>query len=120
MVREAEIREFVSKVVEEFAPQRVILFGSHARGDATPDSDVDLLVVMRTEKRTLQQAVEILLRVPCSFALDLLVRTPRDVQERLALHDCFLQTIFEEGKVLYESRRGRVGRKGGRRLRVRS
>lgn len=59
MVREAEIREFVSKVVEEFAPQRVILFGSHARGDATPDSDVDLLVIMRTEKRTLQQAVEV-------------------------------------------------------------
>ena len=51
MVREAEIREFVDKVVAEFAPQRVILFGSHARGDATPDSDVDLLVIMPTKKR---------------------------------------------------------------------
>ena len=38
------------RVVEEFAPQRVILFGSHARGDATPDSDVDLLVIMPTKK----------------------------------------------------------------------
>jgi predicted nucleotidyltransferase len=98
----------------------VILFGSHARGDATPDSDVDLLVIMPTKDRTVQKALEIRLRVPCSFALDLLVRTPRDVRERLALHDCFLQTITTEGKVLYESRNRRVGREGRRGLRFRS
>ncbi len=105
MVREAEIQDFVDKVVEQFAPQRIILFGSHARGDATPDSDVDLLVVMRTKKRTTQQALEIRQRVDSHFALDLLVRTPRDVRERLALHDCFLNAIVTEGRTLYESHR---------------
>jgi uncharacterized protein len=105
MVPQAEIQEFVDKVVEEFSPQRVILFGSHARGDATPDSDVDLLVIMPTKKRTVQQALAIRLGVSCSFPLDLIVRTPTDVRQRLALHDCFLQTIMSEGKMLYESRR---------------
>jgi predicted nucleotidyltransferase len=105
MVRNAEIQDFVDKVVEEFAPQRVILFGSHARGDATPDSDVDLLVIMPTKKRTMQQALDIRLRVSCEFPLDLIVRTPKDVKQRLALRDCFRQTIVSEGKMLYESSR---------------
>ena len=103
MVREAEIQDFVNKVVEEFAPQRVILFGSHARGDATPDSDVDLLVIMPTKKQTIEQAVEIRQRIRRSFPLDLIVKTPADVTWRLALHDCFLTTIVTEGKTLYES-----------------
>jgi len=105
MSREAEIQDFVNHVVEEFAPQRVILFGSYAHGDATPDSDVDLLVVMRTKKRTIQQALEIRQCIPCPFPLDLLVRTPRDVRERLALRDCFLETVINKGRTLYESRR---------------
>jgi predicted nucleotidyltransferase len=103
MICESEIQDFVDKVVAEFSPQRVILFGSYARGEATPDSDVDLLVIMPTTKRTVQQALEIRKRVSCRFALDLLVRTPRDVKKRLALHDCFLGDIVAEGRTLYES-----------------
>ncbi len=105
MVNRDEIQQFVDGIAEAFNPQRVILFGSHARGDATPDSDVDLLVIMPTKKRTVQQALEIRQRVNHPFPLDLLVRTPRDVCERLAMRDCFLQTILEEGKTLYESHR---------------
>lgn len=103
MVRETEILEFVGRIVEEFAPQRVILFGSYARGDATPDSDVDLLVVMPTKKETIEQAVEIRQRIRRSFPLDLIVKTPVDVARRLSLQDCFLTTIMTEGKTLYES-----------------
>ena len=98
MVREAEIQDFVDKVVEQFAPQRVILFGSYARGDATPDSDVDLLVIMPTEKETIEQAVEVRQRIRRSFPLDLIVKTPEDVAWRLSLRDCFLTTIMTEGK----------------------
>jgi uncharacterized protein len=103
MVRKAEIQDFVDKVVEEFAPQRVILFGSHARGDATADSDVDLLVIMQTSKQPIDQAVEIRQRIRRSFPLDLIVKTPADVDWRLSLHDCFLTTIMNEGKTVYES-----------------
>jgi uncharacterized protein len=106
MVRQAEIREFVDRVVEEFAPERVILFGSHARGDATPDSDVDLLVIMPTEQSTLDQAVEIRQRVVHHFAMDLLVRTPADVKQRLRLGDRFLKTVMEEGRTLHGPQNG--------------
>ena len=103
MVRLAEIQRFGDQVVEQFAPRRVILFGSHARGDATPDSDVDLLVEMRTEKPELDQAVEIRRHVRRSFPLDLIVKTPEDVSWRLSLRDNFLTTVTSEGVVLYES-----------------
>jgi uncharacterized protein len=106
MVLDSEIQAFVDQVVAEFSPQRVILFGSYARGDATPDSDVDLLVVMPTQKRTVQQALDIRRQVSCHFPLDLLVRTPSDIHERLILNDCFYHSIVAEGKTLYESHCG--------------
>jgi uncharacterized protein len=103
MVTEAEIRQFVDRVVESFSPERVILFGSHARGDAATDSDVDLLVVMPTTLEPLDQAVEIRRRVRRSFPLDLIVKTPTEFDRRLALGDGFLTAIATEGKTLYES-----------------
>jgi predicted nucleotidyltransferase len=103
MICESEIQDFVDKVVAEFSPQRVILFGSYARGEATPNSDVDLLVIMPTKMHALEQAVKIRQRVNHHFPMDLLVRTPRDVKQRLKLGDFFLKTILAEGKVLHES-----------------
>ena len=105
MVARSDIQAFADKIAEEFRPQRIILFGSHARGEAGPDSDVDILVVMNTSKRPIEQAVEIRCRIDCDFALDLLVRTPQDVRRRLRLGDFFLGDVFSEGKVLYERSR---------------
>ena len=98
-----QVKDFVQRLTREFSPQRVILFGSHARGDHSVDSDVDLLVIMPTRKRTLQQALEIRRRISHRFPLDLIVRTPGDVDRRVALHDQFLTTVLAEGKTLYES-----------------
>lgn len=85
MVGEADIQDFVNKVVEEFSPQRVILFGSYARGDATPDSDVDLLVVMPTKKEAIDQAVEVRQRIRRTFPLDLIVKTPEELRKEFRL-----------------------------------
>ena len=103
MVAKSQVRKFVDRVSREFSPQRVILFGSHAKGAASGDSDVDLLVVMRTRKRPVQQALEIRQRISCPFPLDLLVRTPEDVKRRVDLHDFFITSILDEGEILYES-----------------
>jgi uncharacterized protein len=110
MIHESQVREFVGRLAREFCPQQVIWFGSLARGSvspesASPDSDVDLLVIMPTSQRASQQALEIRRRLACSFPLDLLVKTPEEVARRLALHDCFLTTVLAEGKTLYESPR---------------
>ena len=98
-----DIQEFADRVARTFHPERIILFGSHARGGTTADSDVDLLVVMPFEGRPWQMAVEIRQRVDRPFPLDLLVRTPEQLRTRLEMGDPFLAEIIREGKVLYES-----------------
>ena len=101
-VTEHEIKSFVNDVVKRFNPERVILFGSHASGDITPDSDVDILVVMEFKSHPHQQAFEIRRAIKRSFPLDLLVRRPADIDRRLRLGDFFIKEIVREGKVLYE------------------
>jgi predicted nucleotidyltransferase len=97
-----EIHDFVNKVAQRFKPHKIILFGSHAANQATPGSDVDLLVVMEFEGRPQLQALNIRRQLKRKFPLDLIVRRPSDIQYRLAEGDFFLKDIFENGKVLYE------------------
>ena len=97
-----DIRSFVEEVVNRFSPERIVLFGSHAAGDTSSESDVDLLVVMGFEGRPHQQAFEIRRSVKRSFPLDLLVRRPSDVERRLSMGDFFIKEILEKGEVLYE------------------
>lgn len=99
---ENEIRSFVNEVTRQFDPERIILFGSHAAGNMTLDSDVDLLVVMHFEGRPHQQVFKIRKSIKRSFPLDLLVRRPEDIEHRLKMGDFFLAEIMQKGKVLYE------------------
>lgn len=98
------IDEVVRQIVEKFRPQKIILFGSYARGKPRPESDVDLLVVMDTPLREVEQAIQICQQIDYRFGLDLIVRTPKRLQERLEMGDWFLRDVVEEGKVVYESR----------------
>ena len=103
MVTDEVLREVVRRIVEVVQPDKVILFGSHAYGTPTPESDVDLLVIMKTEQRSVEQAVAIRQAVDFPFPVDLLVRTPEQVEERLRLGDFFIAEITKQGKVLYEA-----------------
>jgi uncharacterized protein len=98
-----QIEALGRRIGEEFHPQRVVLFGSYARGTAGADSDVDLLVVMPFEGRSVDQSVEIRMKTRPTFPLDLLVRTPEAIEKRIALGDWFLRDILRDGKVLYEA-----------------
>ena len=98
-----QIARLCEQIVRGFYPQRVILFGSYAYGQPSPDSDVDLLVVMQFEGSSREQAAKIRSRIDTPVALDLLVRTPEQVSERLAMGDFFMHEIIEQGKVLYEA-----------------
>ena len=82
---------------------KIIFFGSHARGRPTVDSDVDLLVIMPHTKRAPYQAAAIRTEVRAPFALDLLVRSPRQFRLRVDAGDCFMREIAEHGRVLHES-----------------
>jgi uncharacterized protein len=98
-----EIKELSKQIVREFQPRKIILFGSHAHGKPTWDSDVDLLIVMAFKGRSNRQAVKIRSRIDTDVALDLLVRTPQQMSHRLAMGDTFMRDILERGKVVYEA-----------------
>lgn len=103
MVAMNEIRKFGRRIGEHFGAERVILFGSYAWGKVTADSDVDLLVIGPFKGRTIDKSVEIRMKLRPQFPLDILIRTPEKVRQRLKMGDCFMREILENGKVLYEA-----------------
>src|SRR5437660_10090173 len=95
------IRRFARQVAERFHPDKIILFGSYAYSTPHADSDVDILVIMPARNQ-LDQAVRISLEIDPPFPLDIIVRTPHNMQWRLAEGESFLREITTKGKVLYE------------------
>lgn len=99
----ALIRKVVQQIIDRCHPKRVILFGSHAYGRTGRDSDVDLLVVMQSRKRPVERTVEVTQSLHFyPFPMDILVRTPQEIQKRLRMGDPFYEEVLERGKVLYE------------------
>ena len=111
------IAEVCGEIAAEFRPAKIVLFGSYARGDATLDSDVDLLVIMPFEGSPHEQSIMIrrqINRHGVRFPLDLLVRSPEFVVQRLRMNDWFLREVLAEGRVMYEARdSGMVGQSRG-------
>ena len=95
----------VERIVYELHPEKIVLFGSYAYGKPTPDSDVDLLVVMETTAPDKERYLAVcrLLR-PRPFPVDILVKTPQEIARALEKGDFFIQEITSRGKVLYERR----------------
>ena len=97
--------EVVNRIVRKFNPLRIILFGSWARGEARPDSDVDLLVVLSEVEHKRHTAIEILRvlnGVPISK--DIVVTTPEEIKERGRVVGNILLPALTEGKIIYERR----------------
>jgi predicted nucleotidyltransferase len=97
-----KIDTMVRRIVKRFEPERIVLFGSHARGEAGPDSDVDLLVVMPVRGSKRKKAVEIAvalhdIRVP----MDIIVTTPEEFAWRKEVAGTIERPAVREGKVLY-------------------
>ncbi len=101
-IPDSAIRDVVRQIAAKFSPVKIVLFGSYAHGNPRPESDVDLLVVMRT-RREGEQSLLIRQAIQCEFGLDLIVRTPATLKMRLKLGDFFLREILERGKVLCET-----------------
>ena len=103
MIPMQQIEEVSRRIADEFHPERILLFGSYAWGAPSQDSDVDLLVILPFEGKAVAKSVEMRLKVRPPFPMDLLVRTPEKIRERLALGDPFIRSILDKGKVLYEA-----------------
>ena len=102
MITQSQIQEFARRIAERYQPEQIILFGSQADGTATPDSDVDLLVIMRhSERKNIYKSIEILNSLRPPFPTDLLVRSPDDIMLALKRGDPIVSTIVNEGTPLY-------------------
>ena len=100
----ADLDEMVRRIAEGFKLQRIILFGSHARGDATEDSDYDLLIIAPSSEPRWRRSVPIYealmgLRV----AKDIVWWTEEEVAEWQAVRNHFVNSAISEGRVVYEA-----------------
>lgn len=98
-----EIERMVRRIVQGFDPQKIILFGSYARGTAGPDSDVDLLIIMNVTGSKKDVAIQIdRALIDRRIPLDIVVATPEDVERYRQLVGNVIRPALKEGRVLYE------------------
>ena len=106
MISENTIQQAVARLVAAAKPSKVILFGSYARGDATEDSDLDLMVI----EREVQNAGEEMIRLHravgnVGVGVDVLVYSDREASRRSQVPGTVLYWAFKEGRVLYDASR---------------
>jgi len=97
-----KINEMVRRIVKRFDPERIILFGSHAKGTAGSDSDVDLLIIMPVSGSKREKQIEIGvalhdIRIP----MDIIVATPEEVERRKNLIGTIIRPALRKGEVIY-------------------
>jgi HEPN domain-containing protein/predicted nucleotidyltransferase len=96
------LEQVVQRIVEGYDPDTVILFGSHARGEALADSDVDLLIVKATDQRPIERRVQVeRLLADRRLPLDILVYTPEEFRALFAVGSPFIEEVVETGRVLF-------------------
>lgn len=97
-----KLKAITDKIVKDFQPQKVVLFGSYVWGEPTAESDIDLFIIKETNRSTREVAKEIDGSLfPRPFPIDLIVNTPQQVARRIEMGDFFINNIFSKGKVLY-------------------
>ena len=102
-ITESMISEISAKIVKNFHPEKVILFGSHVWGKPGEWSDVDILVIMKYRGSSPKMAAKISKLVkPKLVPMDILIRSPEEIKNRIKLGDYFIKRILTGGKVLYE------------------
>jgi len=100
------IKEMVDKLVAEYKPDKIILFGSYAYGVPDNDSDIDFLIIKKTGERMIDRwvNVQLLLADPGRLiSLETLVMTPDEIEQRLSIGDHFVEEIINKGEMLYAS-----------------
>jgi uncharacterized protein len=102
------IKRITRRLAQQFEPERIILFGSHARGEAGPDSDIDLLVVIplanpRRDKASLEVAMRLAVH-DIKHPKDIIVVTPQEVERQRRLPGNLIRPALMEGKTVYVRR----------------
>ncbi len=99
---EKEIQSITRQLIEKYGPEKIILFGSAARGDKGPDSDADFLIIKKqTPYYGSERIMEVSSIIERNIPVDFLIYRPEEFEKRLEMGDPFLKAILKEGRVLY-------------------
>lgn len=102
MIEEAIIKTITQKIVREFKPEKIILFGSYAWGQPGPDSDLDLFIIKESSDKRIERARKARSAIwGVGVPVDILVYTPEEIQRRVKKGDLFVKDIITKGRVLY-------------------
>jgi len=99
-----QLKKLTKQIINNYKPEKIILFGSYAWGKPSTGSDVDLFVIKKTKKDPIKRSYELRKNIDASLPLDVLVYTPTEVKKRINLNDFFIKEIINKGKVVYEQR----------------
>jgi len=99
---EKEIESITIQIIEKYGPEKIILFGSAARGESGSDSDADFLIIKKETPFYGADRIRELSRIiNRNIPVDFLVYRPEEFEKRVEMGDPFLKAIIKEGKVLY-------------------
>jgi predicted nucleotidyltransferase len=105
MISQKQIEEIIERIASNCKPEKIILFGSYAYGTPTEDSDLDLLVIIKSSKQPrYKRAREIRKHLwgIADIPKDVLVYTQKEIEEWKEVDEAFITTAMKKGKVLYE------------------
>ncbi|MEK9130043.1 MAG: nucleotidyltransferase domain-containing protein [Patescibacteria group bacterium] len=91
----------IIKDLKPYKPEKIILYGSCARGDFREDSDIDLLIIKETKKDFFSRINDVGRLVSHKIPMDILIFTPEEVKKRLDLKDFFFEEMIQKGKIIY-------------------
>ncbi|MBI5892460.1 MAG: nucleotidyltransferase domain-containing protein [Deltaproteobacteria bacterium] len=102
---EIYLKEAIKRIISEFNPYKIILFGSYAYGTPTKDSDIDLMVVMDTDMKPYERSLPIRKTLKyLGMPKDVIVRTPQEFERFKDIVGTIIYTAAHKGKVIYEKR----------------
>lgn len=108
MKQHTVIKKIIGKIIKEYHPEKIILYGSYAYGSPTEDSDIDLLIIKDTDERPIDRRVcirQIISDPSRKIPVEPLVVTVEELNKRIEIGDQFIEEILEKGEILYEAER---------------
>lgn len=96
--------EIIQSIIKNYSPQKIVLFGSYARGEAHEGSDIDLMLIKETSKRFIDRIADVIRLNNTLISLEPLVYSPLEFETMKKEKRDFIMTIEEEGIDIYDAR----------------